>query len=427
MTSEYQKKAKGFRDPSIEFQWAQEGAGNVAFLRHKIAPLERRESSDWDIAVRDLESAHEATDQVLGSPLLSVSRVYVEQHYYRWGQVDFLPSFQWTGFVFLESKRFWNGVSLSGDGLPRPRLVHDAFIAWLTGLLNGGVYRSRYDNLLQEAWKSDEDEFHACLNWAFGSHLAETMVGFLKRKTPSDAVKIFPELRRALRWRSIFRSPGASFEGVVRHWSREIALHVNPPFPWLAFLGPEGVGKSLAIQRLEEALEQSRLKTMVVHWGPDCVRKKSADSVPSRNPQGRGVQGAIVSTFTLAVFCVRWCCGMFSRTWHQRAKEKVMVSNRYYADLLVDPKRYRYGGSRRLARLLFRFLPKPDLTMILLSSPAIVAARDGDAPEVEGNGQIAAYQKLAEQLPNKVVVVDVDHENGDGLEEIMLGQLFKAS
>ena len=52
-----------------------------------------------------------------------------------------------------------------------------------------------------------------------------------------------------------------------------------------------------------------------------------------------------------------------------------MLFDRYHGDLLVDPRRYRYGGPMSLARLIVRFMPQPDLVFFLDATPEILLAR----------------------------------------------------
>lgn len=419
---------KGFRNPAVELDWASRLAGEVAFLRHKIPWLEHRESSDWDLAVRDHEKTVKVTRSILGDPLLTVSRVYVEQRYYPWGQVDFLPSFEWNGYVYLDSERFWSRVALGEDGLPRPCVAHDALIAWLTGLLTGGTYQPRYDRLLQEAWAVDQRELRDCLRWAFGEDLAGEMALLLERKNPGEAVLLVPDLRSMLKWRSVLRSPAEVLERVVRHWFCELSHHWKPPFPWLALLGPDGVGKSTVIAGVDELLKPSRLKTLLVHWRPKMAGHEPADAVVVTDPHGRSARGFLSSTLALALLWVRWMIGRVGRTWHQRAKQKIMVSDRYYPDLLVDPRRYLYGGSLRLARWVFRALPKPDLTIILLADPEVILARKEEVPREELIRQLTVYRALAEELPNDVVTLDAGRSVSEVREEvarILMEHLFR--
>ena len=53
----------------------------------------------------------------------------------------------------------------------------------------------------------------------------------------------------------------ADEKGVIRHWIREAKLHYRPPLPFVAFLGPDGSGKSSVIEGFSERLKVMRLKS----------------------------------------------------------------------------------------------------------------------------------------------------------------------
>jgi thymidylate kinase len=53
----------------------------------------------------------------------------------------------------------------------------------------------------------------------------------------------------------------------------------------------------------------------------------------------------------------------------------VLLFDRYHADLLVDPRRYRYGGPMWLARLASRLMPQPDIVCFLDAEPEVLLAR----------------------------------------------------
>lgn len=411
---------KGLRDPAVEARWLGRMTGKVAFLRHKTPWFEHRESSDWDLAVRDPQEAGGIAREVFGVPLLTVRRPYVEQRFYEWGELDFLPSFEWNGLVYLEGDRFWDGVVEGEDGLPRPRLAHDAFIVWMTGLLGGAVYNRRYDTFLAEAWRSEREEVRECLIWAFGREWAAELGDLLEQGHPEEAVERVADLRVALAQRSFLRAPMETFEKVVRHWTRELFLHWRPPFPWVAFLGPDGVGKSTVIEGLQKRLSSFRLKTLLVHWRPKMSGSEPAHAEPVVDPHARKLRGFLGSTLSLVLLAFRWMMGRLGRTWHQRAKQKMLISDRYYPDLLVDPRRYRYGGSRRLARLFFRFFPRPDLTLILLARPGVIRGRKQEVPAGELGRQLEAYRLLAGQLPNETAVVATE-----GSKEDLVGEVYQ--
>lgn len=408
---------RGFRQSGNEQTWAAQCVGEVAFLRHKIPGLVHQESSDWDIAVRSENQAKSKLDELFGSPWLRIERPYVIQNYFSWGQVDFLPNFQWNGFCFLDPDRFWEGVRIDDDGLPRPRLAHDALVALLTSLLGNGVYRKRYDGLIKRALDEDRIEFEAALARTFGWEWSQRLVTLSLEENLEAAVPYYRKLRGSLKVHRLTAAPSSTMRSVSGHWVSEVKHHLSPSHPWVAFLGPDGSGKSSVIVELQKSLETSRLKTLVMHWRPKWSGAEPQSPQVVANPHGQKPRGFVLSSAALMLLWIRWMVGRFGKTWHRRAKQKMLVSDRYYLDLLVDPKRYRYGGSLGFAELLFYFLPKPNLTFILVAKPEILLDRKNEVTLKEAERQVEGYRHIADELRDrgeKVYLID----SGKKLEEV---------
>jgi thymidylate kinase len=85
-------------------------------------------------------------------------------------------------------------------------------------------------------------------------------------------------------------------------------------------------------------------------------------------------------------------------------KNGIVIFDRYYHDLLIDTKRYRYKGPLWLVNLIGKILPKPDL-VILLDAPAeILQSRKKEVPFSETQRQQNAYRSLVSRLPNGYIV-----------------------
>ena len=101
---------------------------------------------------------------------------------------------------------------------------------------------------------------------------------------------------------------------------------------------------------------------------------------------------------------VDYCLGYAIRGYPQLTRATLVIFDRYYHDLLVDTRRYRYGGSRWLAKFIAWFIPKPDL-WILLDAPAeVMQSRKQEVSFAETERQTKAYLELAATLPNAHVV-----------------------
>jgi thymidylate kinase len=85
-------------------------------------------------------------------------------------------------------------------------------------------------------------------------------------------------------------------------------------------------------------------------------------------------------------------------------RSTLVVFDRYYHDLLVDPRRYRYGGPMWLARLIGKLIPQPDL-WILLDAPAeVLHSRKKEVSYEETVRQRKEYLKLMSVVKNGVVI-----------------------
>jgi adenylate kinase len=76
-------------------------------------------------------------------------------------------------------------------------------------------------------------------------------------------------------------------------------------------------------------------------------------------------------------------------------KSNLVVFDRYFQDILVDPLRYRYGGPKWLSKLLSRFVPKPNLVIILEADPDIISRRKPEVSTDETRRQSAEYRELS--------------------------------
>ena len=388
------------------------------WLRHERCGLTHEVGSDWDAASED-PSAEEKLEGIFGDPDVLISRQYVVQRFYPWGQVDLLPRFEWNGIEYLDRATFLGDVERGADGLRRPRLAHDAFICWMTQILWGGRYRSKDDELVSEAWNLDRRAFEDALAWAFGRSWCLLMASLLEKGCPGEATAWTRDLRWALAYRSLRRSPGESVWGQLRHWFVELRHHLHPPFPWIAILGPDGSGKSTVIEGVTKRLAERRLKALQLHWRPKVLWR--AEAVPGGvvpDPHAKPPRGMAMSLLKLLALWLEWWMAHLWKLRHVRAKDRIVVSDRYYIDLVVDPRRYRYGGPLSLAAFAFRLFPKPDRVVCLVGAPKTIYARKKEVPFDELERQLARYRAVADEYRERGCQVDVARSIEEVVEEV---------
>ncbi|MGH8950410.1 MAG: dTMP kinase, partial [Acidimicrobiia bacterium] len=128
----------------------------------------------------------------------------------------------------------------------------------------------------------------------------------------------------------------------------------------VAVLGPDGSGKSTLITGLEERLVSRGLRVHRFHLRPHFGRPPDFNGLVT-DPHRKQARGPISSIAKLVLWWADYVIGHYIGVRPKLNNSGIVVFDRYYHDLLVDPVRYRYGSSLGLARLVGRLVPQPDL------------------------------------------------------------------
>ena len=59
----------------------------------------------------------------------------------------------------------------------------------------------------------------------------------------------------------------------------------------------------------------------------------------------------------------------------KKIRGELVIIDRNFQDVLIDPSRYRINNSFFLLNIIFKFLPKPDITIFLNVKPKILYSR----------------------------------------------------
>ena len=172
---------------------------------------------------------------------------------------------------------------------------------------------------------------------------------------------------------------------------------------FIAFLGCDGSGKSAVIREVTHRLEAEGLTVTPGHWRPKPFGSSSPASQAADDPHGQSPRGFASSILKLGWLWLNWRVAWLLAAG-RNARGGMLLFDRYHADLLVDPCRYRYGGPMILARLASRLMPQPDRVIFLDATPEVLLSRKQEVDEAALTRSRSAYLDLCRTHPRFKII-----------------------
>ena len=255
----------------------------------------------------------------------------------------------------------------------------------------------RHGERLSRLYREDPPGCQRMIERFWGPESARRLVTAAAQDDWGAIARSLRPLRSELLRRSGSRRPVAVaaywFADVVRlagRWLRPNGLHV-------VLLGADGSGKSSVIRRLAEDVDGPFSSASVRHLAPMSLPHGRA-SRATTDPHGRPARRLLPSLAKALYWLFDYSVGYHLRVRPALVRSTLVLYDRYLVDVLVDPRRYRYGGPAWLTRLVWRLVPKPDLVVVLDAPPVVLRARKQEVTPAETARQRAAYRELGRRV-----------------------------
>ena len=185
--------------------------------------------------------------------------------------------------------------------------------------------------------------------------------------------------------------------GYFRRW-------LFPAGLFLVVLGPDGVGKSTTIRCLQLALEKYFGHCRTERWRPGLIRKVTPDT-GNRIPHAKVPRGPVSSAISILGLALDFSVGYVVSAHSAMVRSEAIIFDRYFHDLLIDPKRYRYAGPMWLPRLLSRWIPpRLAIFVVLDADEELILSRKQELPFHELKRQRLAYKAFAARVPRAMII-----------------------
>ena len=175
-------------------------------------------------------------------------------------------------------------------------------------------------------------------------------------------------------------------------------------------VGPDGTGKSTLAAGLVEASRAAFAGVLHVHWRPGLLPRAGSlvgvEAGDPTRPHANPPHGRLVSLGLLAYDWLDFFLGTWLRILPLRAKGGLIVMERGWFDMAVDPRRYRLDVPHRLVEALGRFLPGPDTAFVLQADAKILHDRKAELPVSELARQTSRWHQI--QFPRRTTRLFLD-------------------
>lgn len=210
-------------------------------------------------------------------------------------------------------------------------------------------------------------------------------------------------LRQALRAQAPVESMHARLRQAARNLYRIVDRIRCPTGLSIAFLGPDGSGKSAVIAEVSRQMEQVFRRVEYRHLRPGRPTRTATSAIVTA-PHAQPPRGLLGSFAKLLHFWLGYWIGTLFWLYPARIRSTLVLFDRYFQDLLADPLRYRYSAALAPARTLGRWLPQPDMVFILDAPPETLQARKREVPFAESSRQRDTYLTLAGEFRQASVI-----------------------
>ena len=280
------------------------------------------------------------------------------------------------------------------------------FIYYLIKKLDKNDFNEKVFNYLKELYYESEEKS------------IKVIKKFLKNEAV-NVIKAFEEnnsnlIDRKKILREFDKNKKTNFFEKILNFFRIIKRIIRPTGISIAFLGPDGSGKSTIINELKKRQLPFR-RIDYFHLKP--LKRRNNDVQIVEEPHKYPPYSKIKSFVKLVYFVYQYNIGWIKNILPLKIRSSLIIFDRYYDDILADKKRYRISLGDFWIKFFRKFIPKPDLYFVLVTEPEIVYNRKQEVSFEELKNQVKKYERLVDN--KKYIKIDVNKKPEEIVDEII--------
>jgi thymidylate kinase len=318
-------------------------------------------------------------------------------------QLDVCSNYFRNGKPFLSSKELLISRQKTVDKSGKHGGFYTAapaqeFIYYLLKKIDKQKLDERQGTHLYMEFNKDPDAALSQINRFWQGDNAAHLIRAARNNDWRDVVRMLPALRK-----NLHKNLAMSFKSWWFELLRLTSRVFQPTGVFVAFLGPDGAGKSTVMARVEQELAPAFRRSKRYHLQPRLMRNRKDNSAVTE-PHLKPLRGLTLSIVKLLYLLADYFFGYVTDILPRLVRSTFVLFDRYYHDLLVDSKRYRYSAPLWIARLIGKFVPKPDLWILLDAPPEVLQSRKQEVSYEETTRQRDTYLRIISKMPSYAIV-----------------------
>lgn len=274
-----------------------------------------------------------------------------------------------------------------------------AFIYYLVKKTDKGSIDRLQFNQLMQCWKLRGQEIKTVLQ----RHYRTEIIEHITKSFDTSNLDLLNQKLHSIRL-DLHRNTPKRYKDILFDKLRLTKRVIHPTGLVIGILGRDGVGKTTFSEGLIEALSPCFRKAVRFHLYPGLVLKHKANSDAFNEPHSHNSRSRATSFLKLNLFFLEYVLGYWIKIFPRKVRSNLVLFDRYFIDLLVDPLRYRNSGNEWIIKLFHYLIPKPDIWIVLdISSDALLKRKQEITYEMSESLR-KGYLDAVAMLPNCIVI-----------------------
>lgn len=316
---------------------------------------------------------------------------------------DICSDYVRDGRIFIKAEEFIN-QRIYKDGYYKCTPSIEAEYIFIKHVMKNKWSAKQLDNF-KKSYKNDFKKASIRLSSYLSRNMQESIINIAQNEDIQQINKISLNLKKAVLLNTLLNN---KYDIIIYRYKEILRVFrriIRPTGLVIVIIGTDGSGKSTIIEQLSTVLGPSFRKITKYHWLPVKLRKNDANTIVV-NPHEQPPRNILLSMIKLVVYCLEYCVIDKLFVYPQKIKSTLVLYDRYYYDIIVDPKRFRMKMPPIILKMLLSIIPKPDLVFYINTEPSIAYSRKKELQINELERQNGEYIKIKKRLNEKFHIIN---------------------